>query len=514
MLEEAQNVPDLTLPSTKKALQDAAAWDYQEVVALVLEAGADVNLADESGWSLVALAVQHKSPALMRSILEYRPNINTRGPSENTPLHLIVTETPLETVRLLVHAGAQLTATNKFGVTPIINALTIGHEEAATYLLTKSPVLASLKAPPVKDVFGPLQAACFSGNLNLVRLLVAKGCDVNSSCGVVQATPLMAAGGRNKDVQDTERIRIMEYLFEKGADPAMPAGPTRYLINFACWACSSDIVQGILDRKIPTNVSDDFSRRPIHFACYNSLAVLDLLEVPDEDFTVVDSTGRLPLHYAVLSGQMALVEEVLLRSERVGIDINVVDKNNWTPLMWAARASRLFDRSQDEVAQDEDVISFLLEKGADKQLLGNGFNRKWSALQIAQYHQDEKIEKLLGGGLATDEASGPILRGTYGEGKLCDCCFVEIWGLYSECVTCSNYHLCYKCYLGKSIFHSHHEFNDGGSESYSSHEVTEKAASVRSGSANGELSDEEDIANQFDDEIVDEENLVHTEETV
>ncbi|KAK2035130.1 ankyrin [Colletotrichum zoysiae] len=241
----------------------------------------------------------------------------------------------------------------------------------------------------------------------------------------------------------------------------MPAGPTRYLINFACWACSSDVVQGILDRKIHTNVSDDFSRRPIHFACYNSLAVFDLLVDQDEDLTAVDSTGRLPLHFAVLSGQMALVKEVLLRSERVGIDINIVDKNNWTPLMWAARASRLFDRPQDEVVQDESVISFLLEKGADKQLLGDGFNRKWSALQIAQYHQDEKI-----------------------------------------------------CYLAKSMFHSQHEFNDCGSELYSSHDVTEKAISVKSGSENGELRDEGEITKEFDDEILDEENLVHTEDTV
>ncbi|KAK1961794.1 ankyrin, partial [Colletotrichum sublineola] len=255
MLEEAQNAPDLTLPSTKKALQNAVTWDYQEVVALVLEAGADVNLVDENGWSL--------------------------------------------TVRLLVHAGAQLTATNKYSLTPIINVLTIGHEEAARYLITKSP-----------------------------------GCDVNSHCGGILATPLMAVASRNTDVQDTERIKVMEYLLDRGADPTIPAGQVAYPISSACWTCSPDIVQILLDRKVSTNVSDSFGRRPIHFTCYNSLAVLDLLGVQDEDFTVEDSTGRLPLHYAVLSGQMALVKEVLLRSERVGIDVNVVDKNNWTPLMW------------------------------------------------------------------------------------------------------------------------------------------------------------------------------------
>ncbi|KAK1598849.1 putative ankyrin 2,3/unc44 [Colletotrichum navitas] len=320
MLEEAKKAPDLTLPSTKKALLDAVAWGYEGVVALVLEAGADVNLVDESGWSL--------------------------------------------TVRLLVHAGAELTATNKSSWTPIINVLRIGHEEVARYLLTKSSVLAILKTPP--------------------------GCDVNSQCGAFFATPLMAAASRNKAVQDTERMKTMQYLLDRGADPTIPAGHVAYAISFAAWECSPDIVQFILDRKASTNVSDGFGRKPIHLACYNSLAVLNLLEVQDGDFTVKDSTGRLPLYYAVLSGQMALVNEVLLRSERVGIDINVVDKNDWTPLMWATRASCLNDRTQHEIAQDEDVISLLLEKGANKKLLANGLNRKWSALDIAQYHHAER----------------------------------------------------------------------------------------------------------------------------
>ncbi|KAF5990273.1 ankyrin protein 1 [Fusarium bulbicola] len=75
-----------------------------------------------------------------------------------------------------------------------------------------------------------------------------------------------------------------------------------------------------------------------------TLAVFNLLEAPDSDFAVTDVAGRVPLFYAVMTGDIELVEVVFERSERVGISIEVKDDDGWTPLLWAALAARIWNR--------------------------------------------------------------------------------------------------------------------------------------------------------------------------
>ena len=84
----------------------------------------------------------------------------------------------------------------------------------------------------------------------------------------------------------------------------------------------------------------------------------------------------------------------------------------------------------------------------------------------------------------------------------CNCCLVEISGVYFYCPTCVNTTgLCFKCYGSKSTVHPQHDLKEDGYEWDS-----DDAASNASGSADDQDpdlgQDQQDFPDDFDDEIV------------
>ena len=391
-LKEAKTTPDLSQIGTQRALQNAVAWGYTEVVGMVLEAGADVNAVDEDNYSLLSLAMMVPDAATVRKILEYSPDVLIGNHNQNTALHSIYKETPVESVRLVVNAGGRLEALNKNGVTPLICAIRAGNEEVFNYMLTKKATLRTLHDTPLQQTGTALHAACRYGSVGMVRSLIEHGMDVNVGCEGQHGTPLISATIRRGTVSFSDQKEIIMLLLDKGADPAILAGVFGYPIISGSLACHEKVVKLCLGSNASIDVKDPMGRKPAHLACYNSLSVLNLLQVPGSDFAVRDIVGRVPLHYAVLSGQVELVEDVLARSARVGVGIDVQDNDGWTPLLWAARASITQHQatSRDRDPSASEVVSLLLEKGADPTIEGDGFYLPCTALQVAYYHHADR----------------------------------------------------------------------------------------------------------------------------
>lgn len=380
--------PNLTLASTQGALQEAVLSNYADVVSFVLEAGADVNAVDNNNQPLLSTAMMPtNNEDLVRAILEYRPDVNIQDTAGNTILHLVDRWTPITLVRLIVNAGAKLDTMNNKGFTPLMSAIWGQNQEISEYLLSKPAVTATLNMPSFRDRATPLHLACERGRPEDVKLLIERGSDVNFDCTGRYGTPLLTATLRDGATLDTERRQIIELLLEKGAVPTVSSGDFRHPIISASLTCTAWEVELLIKAKAPVDVQDSFDRKPVHLACYNSLEVLKALNIPDSDFAARDAVGRVPLHYAVLSGKVDLVEEVMARSERVGIGIDVKDRDGWTPLLWAARASDVGTWGWRRSPEYDGVISFLFAQGASTMTSAPGLNREWTALDIANYHR-------------------------------------------------------------------------------------------------------------------------------
>ncbi|KAG8428507.1 hypothetical protein J3459_003871 [Metarhizium acridum] len=215
-------------------------------------------------------------------------------------------------ISLVVAAGCKVDGINKSKFTPLMVAIVRENDEVVKYLLTKNAVTATLS---YHGGIGNTFACC-------LRMWYFTN-------GQVAARNL-----RDEREDDADKEEIFKLLLKRGADPTLRGRFSSYPIITASLDCKSGIIQSLLDYKISIEVQDACGKKPAHVACCNSLEVLNLLQVPDSDFAVKDAIGRVPLHYAVLSRQVDLVKEVLVRSVRVGVDVNVGDKDGWTPLLW------------------------------------------------------------------------------------------------------------------------------------------------------------------------------------
>ena len=395
MLRESKKKPDLSLHSNGQALVFAVSNSYVEAASLLLEAGADVNFVSDSGFLLLSYAMPNSDDAPVRTLLEYRPDLEAVDAEGNTALHFISSQTPVASVRLLINAGANLSALNKKNLTPLMSAVLCGNHDVVEYMLTREGAMGSLNMPSFRSMHTPLHLACQTGTLEIVQSLVQGGSDVNFACTGIWGSPLMAAAQGAKELSNDRRQQIIELLLEKGADPTLSAGLLGYPIISASLACSAELVKLLLDCGASASVQDPFQRKPVHLACYNSQEVLYVLDVPDSDFAARDVVGRVPLHYAVLSGEVELLDEVLARSERVGIGIDVRDKDGWTPLLWAARASAVYRCRERHNRLYDSIISFLLAKGADTGIYASGILKDWTALDVAYYHSADRYVRLL-----------------------------------------------------------------------------------------------------------------------
>src|SRR5215471_7294621 len=102
--------------------------------------------------------------------------VKTTEADGTTPLHWAARAEDLETARLLVGAGADVNAANRYGVTPLSLAAKMASGQMVRLLLEAG---ANPNAT-IRDGETILMAAARSGNPEAVKLLLDRGADVNS----------------------------------------------------------------------------------------------------------------------------------------------------------------------------------------------------------------------------------------------------------------------------------------------------------------------------------------------
>ena len=220
-----------------KARSLAAVWvPFLLSVALPATGADDLRLVE---------AAKNRDSQAVRQLLEQQVNANTKQPDGATALHWAVHWDDLATMGLLIRAGADVNATNDYGVTPLSLGCTNGNA-AIVDMLLQSGADPNSASPVTGEAV--LMTAARTGIVEVVEALLDHRADVNAKELQHGQTALMWAAAEG-------HTGVVRVLIARGADVRMgsKAGSTPLL--FAARTGDLDLVRFLL--RAGANVNDE-----------------------------------------------------------------------------------------------------------------------------------------------------------------------------------------------------------------------------------------------------------------
>ena len=175
------------------------------VVALLTVSLASTAAAAARGVPLIE-AVKQGDATTVRILVAQKVNVNATEPDGTTALHWAADLGDVQSVDLLLKAGATLKSTNRYGATPFGLATAKGHAAVIErFLQAGEDANAVVSGEPV------LMQAARSGSVDAVKTLLAKGASVNVAEAVHGQTALMWAAAAGHSA-------VVKALVEAGGD--------------------------------------------------------------------------------------------------------------------------------------------------------------------------------------------------------------------------------------------------------------------------------------------------------
>lgn len=210
------------------ALIWALVFKRRDMLSLLLDAGADIEQADTKGTTPLMFAALAKDTDILRKLLAAGADVNaalTGGTNEigTTALHYAVTRKDnLAAIKLLIKHGANVTAANETGRTPLIKAAWWGGVDYIQLLLDAG---ADLERTSNIGKTALHESISSSTNAPMIRTLISKGANVNTT-DKWGKTPLM-------DAVNQGQLEVVKLLVEADADIEMKSNEGQTALDIA-----------------------------------------------------------------------------------------------------------------------------------------------------------------------------------------------------------------------------------------------------------------------------------------
>ena len=331
----------------------AVRTEEMAVIDLVLRSGATADMPTGYGRTALSFASSLGNIEIVKRLIAEGADVNAPS-SFHSPLEAATGKGHVKTVKLLLESGAQVrektlvlaapqggellqllleTRAAQSGATMEVSpemlgtAAQAGNVSALKFLIATDPDLA------VRDQRA-LVVAGFNGQLDVIRVLLEAGADVNQS-GENGWTALMRASYRG-------HIEVMQFLIDNGAD--VNAGGHVYALSWAAENGWLEAVDLLLESGADVNAVT--AGQPHHTALSKAVQRRHLAIVHRLLEARADLRLASPLYAAAGGGNLELVNLLL----EAGAPVN---DETGSPLFAAAASGRL------------DVVKRLLEEGAD-----------------------------------------------------------------------------------------------------------------------------------------------------
>ena len=251
-----------------------------------------------------------------------------------------------------------------------------------------------------------LHLAAVKSTEDVIEFLLDNGADRNIA-NDFQQSPFLLALGYTRD------LNIVKLLYKNSADLTVQDERGNTALHIAAARGAQDVVQFLINKGADRNALDKDGAIPfqVAIALARDFNIVQLLYNDTSDLTIRTGKGNTALHFAAMKAAADVVTFLLDK----GADLKALDNQNRTPLMVAIIVGRhfnitklLYHDTSDLTAQStsgntvlhlaamdgtEDVVQFLLDKGADKRALG--YRNRIPFLSALWASRDLNIIKLL-----------------------------------------------------------------------------------------------------------------------
>ena len=168
-----------------------------------------------SAVEALAIAATNSRLREMKLLLADGVNVNAVASyCGGTPLYQAAGIGAIRSVEFLIGAGADLNATNKFDLTPLMSACSLGKTKGSRVAMRLIEAGADVKHVRASDEMTALKFAVHSCPAEVIQALIERGAEVDGPSGTDQTALMIAARHNN--------VAALEVLVKNGADVSLP----------------------------------------------------------------------------------------------------------------------------------------------------------------------------------------------------------------------------------------------------------------------------------------------------
>lgn len=202
-------------------LHRAVSIDHLPIVELLLELGADVSSKESKNQTPLHYAFGYDcayvkvSNEICKLLLQHKADSNDKDVDGNTPFLMALKNRCLNTIKMLLDYGADITAVNSYGMTAShFAAENREHVDVLEFILDRGFDIERC----CNGGYSALSYAAYFRNPEGCKLLLKRGALVNVKSGVCDHTPLSMIIDSWHVQHPSEEERVLEVLLEHGAD--------------------------------------------------------------------------------------------------------------------------------------------------------------------------------------------------------------------------------------------------------------------------------------------------------
>lgn len=300
------------------------------ITGLLLNVHANVNLQNDKGWTALMELCTSKTPneELVKLVVQSGADVNIQSVSNQTTLIVAAVQGHPTTIQYLLDEGAAVNAHNEDYYTPLMFACVFGYDEIVRLLLSRGAD-SNILVQQDEVHLTPLKFACFYQMSVCVELLLASGADPNL-CGKDGVTPLMAACTIN-DHQMVPAILIM--LLSAGANPSARADDGLTALMKAAADGYREGVEVLLNAEAEVNIQDTEGYTALHEAAGKGhLKITKLLLASGARASLLTKDGQAPLDLALDGGYDDVCQLLIttMKTDRLTNQDEEVDTINYS----------------------------------------------------------------------------------------------------------------------------------------------------------------------------------------